>query len=77
MATSQGGNITVIDAPWHPTITLAMVQTFDPSVAALNYCVILPDSWTGPSPPGPPAGTGQAGSGTITFAAPAALESPQ
>jgi hypothetical protein len=73
MATSQGGNITIIDAPWHPTITLAMVQTFDPSVVALNYCVVLPDSWTGTGA-GPPTGTGIAGSGTITFIAPSATQ---
>ena len=76
MATSQGGSITVIDAPWHAVISLATVQVFDPSVVALNYCVVLPDGWTGPGA-GPPAGTGQAGSGTITLMAPAAtLASP-
>jgi hypothetical protein len=69
MATSQGGSITILDAPWHPTITLAMVQQYDPSITALNQCVVLPDSWTGP-PPGPPNGTSIPGSGTITFAAP-------
>ena len=68
MATSQGGSITILDNPWHPTITLAMVQLYDPSITALNQCVVLPDSWTGP-PPGPPNGTGIAGSGTITFLA--------
>lgn len=57
---SQGGSITILNDPWHPTITLAMVQLYDPSVAALNYCVVLPDGWTGP-PPGPPTGTGETG----------------
>jgi hypothetical protein len=74
MATSQGGSITILDNPWHPTITLAMVQQYDPSITALNQCVVLPDSWTGP-PPGPPNGTGLPGSGTITLLASSA-ESP-
>jgi hypothetical protein len=72
MATSQGGSITIIDAPWHAVISLASAQVYDPSIVALNYCVVLPDGWTGPGA-GPPAGTGQAGSGTITLlASPAA-----
>jgi hypothetical protein len=71
MATSQGGSITILDAPWHPTITLAMVQQYDPGITALNQCVVLPDSWTGPAP-GPPAGTGIPGSGVITLVAGAA-----
>ena len=58
MATySQGGSRTQLDAPWHPTITLAMVQQYDLGVNALNALVVLPDGWTGP-PPGPPTGTG-------------------
>jgi hypothetical protein len=73
MATSQGGSITILDNPWHPTITLAMVQQYDPSITALNQCVVLPDSWTGP-PPGPPNGTSIPGSGTITLMSASASE---
>jgi hypothetical protein len=68
MATSQGGSVTIIDAAWHPVISLATVQVYDPSVAALIFCVVLPSGWTGPGA-GPPAGTGIAGSGTITLLA--------
>ena len=75
MATSQGGSVTILDAPWHPVISLATVQVFDPSVAALIFCVVLPSGWTGPGA-GPPAGTGIAGSGTITLIASAAAPEP-
>lgn len=54
---SHGGSYTILNAPWHPTITLAMVQLYDPGVFDLTQCVVLPDGWTGPGA-GPPAGTG-------------------
>ena len=57
LSTSQGGSLTILNDPWHPVITLAMVQQYDRSIPALNFCVVLPDGWTGP-PPGPPTGTG-------------------
>lgn len=56
---SHGGSYTILTPAnaWHPTITLAMVQAYDPGVWDLTLCVVLPDGWTGPGA-GPPAGTG-------------------
>ena len=51
---------------WHPTITLAMVQQYDPSIQSLTGLIVQPDGWTSlladgvTFSPGPPTGTGLA-----------------